>query len=498
MTTFSSHLPLDLLKQIQAFLPEDTPLYVVGGAIRDAMLDRPIHDLDLILPGNVIETGRKLAHHLKAAFYPLDVERDTVRLFLSEPLGELKCLDIAAMRGPDLESDLRDRDFTINAMALALHNDCSLVDPLNGAADLRHRQLRACSETSIRNDPVRAVRAVRQAIALGLKIDPQTQQLIREAAPLLVDVSRERLRDEIFRILDGPRPAAAIRTLDLLGALPYTLPELSALKGITQPLPHTHDAWTHTLAAAQKLHTLLNVLAQEPDPEISANWTYGLVSLRLGRYRSQLDEHLKSPLNPERSIKALLIMAALYHDIGKPATRKMDENRRIRFIDHERIGSQLAGKRGHQLRLSNNEVERLKIIVGNHMRPILLAKLPEMPTKRAIYRYFRDCGPAGVDIGLLALADTLATYESSLPQEIWARQLEVVRTLLETWWENPRTVSPPALLNGYELIQTFNLTPGKLIGQLLDELRESQAAGEIHTREEALDFARLWISKNQG
>lgn len=498
MTTFLSRLPLDLLQQIQAFLPAGAPIYVVGGAIRDAMLDRPIHDLDLILPGNVIETGRKLARHLQASFYPLDVDRDTVRLILRQPLGDLKCLDFAALRGPDLESDLRDRDFTINAMALALHKDYSLMDPLGGAADLRQRVLRACSETSIQDDPVRAVRAVRQAVALEFKIDTRTKQHIRQALPLMKDISAERLRDEIFRILDGPYPAAAIQSLDLLGVLPYTLPELTALKGITQSPPHTSDAWTHTLAVAQKLHTLLNVLARAPDPEVTANWTFGLVSLRLGRYRDQLDEHLNALLNPDRSIKALLILAALYHDIGKPDTRKVDESERIRFIDHERIGAQIAGRRAHRMRLSNSEVERLQIIVRNHMRPILLAQLPEMPTNRAIYRYFRACGPAGVDVCLLTLADTLATYEASLPQDTWVRQLDVVRMLLEAWWENPQKVAPPALLGGDELMQTFSLPPGKHIGQLLDELRESQAAGEIHTHEEALEFARLWIGKNQG
>jgi hypothetical protein len=141
--------------------------------------------------------------------------------------------------------------------------------------------------------------------------------------------------------------------------------------------------------------------------------------------------------------------------------------------------------------LSNAEHDRLRCVVRNHMRPLLLAQLDELPSRRAIYRFFRDTGPAGVEVCLHALADTLATYGPGLPQDLWARQLDVARSLLEAWWERPEeSVAPPALLDGHAIMSALNLPPGPQIGRLLEALREAQATGLVQTRAQALEFTR--------
>jgi hypothetical protein len=141
--------------------------------------------------------------------------------------------------------------------------------------------------------------------------------------------------------------------------------------------------------------------------------------------------------------------------------------------------------------LSNDEINRLSTMVSHHMRPLLLAQAGESPSRRVIYRYFRATGSAGVDIGLLSLADRLATYGPALPREIWAQHLAVVRALYEAWWEYPeQAVAPPPLVNGRDLMQVFELNPGLQIGQLLEAIREAQAAGQVCTREQALKLAR--------
>jgi tRNA nucleotidyltransferase/poly(A) polymerase len=309
------HLPFgELLGRVTAALPADAPVYLVGGAVRDALLSIPTHDLDFALPGNALGVARRVANTLSASYYPLDLERETGRVILFDSLGERLVLDFAAFRGPDLESDLRDRDFTVNAMAISVRNPGKLIDPLDGAHDLREKLLRACSTQAFHNDPVRVLRCIRQAVAFDFYILPETQEQLRLAIPDLGRVSPERLRDEFFRILDGPKPSAALRTMETLGVLNKFLTELGALKGLSQSPPHTSDAWTHTLDTLQKLHNLLNVLALFHDPETSTNWIMGLVSLRLGRYRQQLSEHMTQSVNPDRSIKSLLMMAALYHD----------------------------------------------------------------------------------------------------------------------------------------------------------------------------------------
>ncbi len=164
-----------------------------------------------------------------------------------------------------------------------------------------------------------------------------------------------------------------------------------------------------------------------------------------GATGSRFSAHLAETPNPDRSLRALLLLAALYHDIGKPASRQVEADGRIRFFDHDQLGAQLAGQRGARLHLSNSEIERLTTIVRHHMRPLLLAQSGDTPSRRAIYRFFRATGAAGVDICLLSLADTLATYGPGLPQDVWVRQLDTVRTLLEAWWEQAEEkVTPPA------------------------------------------------------
>jgi hypothetical protein len=211
-----------------------------------------------------------------------------------------------------------------------------------------------------------------------------------------------------------------------------------------------------------------------------------------------LNELLNSALNPNRSLRSLLFFAALYHDAAKPQTSTTGDELQIHFYRHEQIGARLIHQRASALRLSNDEVERAEIIVRHHMRPIWLGQAERLPSHRAIYRFFRDTGEAGVDICLISLADMIATYGPTLPTDAWAHHLDVVRTLLEAWWEHRMEyISPIPLIGGQTLINEFGLTPGPLIGEILETIREAQAAGEIHEPDQALNLARSIIeSKN--
>lgn len=491
-----THLNLPILARIQAVLPAGTPAFLVGGAVRDLLLSRASHDLDFVMPRDAITTGRRAANALGGAFFVLDPERDTGRVILTGEAKERYFLDFSTFRGPDLESDLRKRDFTINAIALDIRQPEALIDPLGGAKDLHAQQLRPCSPASFEDDPLRILRCVRLAVDYELRILPETRRLLDQALPGLPRVSVERVRDELFRLLEARKPEVALRILDMLGALAFVLPELNTLKGVTQSPPHVDEVWPHTLNTVQKLNDLIEVLQIEHDPEAAANWALGLVSLQIGRYRQQFSAHLAETPNPDRSLRALLLLAALYHDIGKPTSRQVEANGRIRFFDHDQLGAKIAGQRGARLHLSNSEIERLTTIVQQHMRPLLLAQSGGTPSRRAIYRFFRDTGAAGVDICLLSLADTLATYGPGLPQDIWVRQLETVRALLEAWWEQAEEkVTPPTLLNGHDLMEIFGLPASREIGLLLEKIREAQAIGEIKERAEALEFVRICLGK---
>lgn len=485
-----------ILDAVRRALPDGLTLYVVGGAVRDALLGRPVHDLDFALAGQAIQIARRVADALNADFYPLDAERDTGRVIVRQEDGSRLLMDFAALRGPDLDSDLLGRDFTINAIAMDLHTG-ALYDPLGGAQDLRDRLLRACSPSAFADDPVRILRGIRLAAGFGFHLLPETRQAMKMAASLLGDVSTERLRDELFRICEGPRPAACLRALDLLDGLDPILPELRMLKGIEQPSPHVYDVWEHTLAVVDALERILVVLAPDWESEQAADLFEGLLTLRLGRYRQALAEHFSLPLNVHRSLRGLLFFAALYHDVAKPQTLRDDEDGQLRFWGHDQEGALQAARRARLLALSNDEVARVETIVRHHMRILYhinrWTREKQPPSRRAVYRFFRDTGPAGVDLCLLALADLRATYAQTLPQETWAAALDVVRLLLENWYEKPaESVSPPPLVNGNDLMAALSLEPGPHIGRLLEAIREAQAMGELSTREEALEFARRW------
>ncbi|MEX2161612.1 MAG: HD domain-containing protein [Anaerolineales bacterium] len=479
-----------IVERVRQALPANQEIYLVGGAVRDLLLGRTHHDFDFVLPAKAIAAARRVANALAADFYPLDETRDAGRVLLTES-GERISLDFIAFMGKDIDGDLAARDLTVNAMAIDLRNPDALLDPFGGAADIRAKRIRGCSPEAFRSDPVRILRAVRLAATLGMKIEKETRQHLRAAAPRLTSVSPERMRDELFRLLESPKLAASLRALDLLDALGVVFPELPSLKGIEQPSPHAFDVWGHTFNVIEKLEAALALLAGGSAPEGAADLHSGLVALSLGRYRPQISELMKQELVSARFRRALLMLAAIFHDTGKPGTRSVEESGRIRFIGHEDESAELAAQHAKTLHLSNAEIELLESVVRLHGRPFALTRTGAPPTRRAIYRFFREAGEAGVDICLLSLADFMGKYAADLPQEELTKHLVTLRTLLEAFFENPeQAVQPLALLNGDELMQELGLTPGPKVGEILEELREAQAAGEVRTRDEALAFAK--------
>lgn len=478
-----------IVDRVREVRPPDLPVWIVGGTVRDALLNRTLRDVDFAVQGDALGLARRVADRVGAAYYPLDPERGAGRVVVADGDDRL-VLDFAQLRGPDLETDLRGRDFTLNAMAVPLDDPESLVDPLGGEADLRAGLLRACSATSMLDDPVRCLRAIRLAVQFGFRLERGTRIQVREAGPGLASAASERVRDEFMRLLGGRKPAAAIRSLDRLGLLTPILPELAGLKGVTQSPPHILDVWEHTLAVLDRLQILYAVLADEPDEDASADLIAGLAALKLRGFRGPLNRHLDAVLSADRPARWLLNLAALLHDSRKPQTRTVEANGQIRFVGHDEQGAELAEEIAQRLRLSSDEVLRLKTVVRHHMRPFFLMESGR-PTRRAVYRFFRDTGEAGVDVVILSLADMLGTAGVTLKQDTWLRLLEMAETLLEARFHQPeQAVSPPSLVNGDDLMAEFNLAPGPLIGELLELVREAQAAGEVSDRAGALGVVR--------
>ncbi len=445
--------PDSVLDLADAFAGEAEDVYIVGGAVRDAVLRRPVRDLDLVTPSGGRRLARRIADRWHGDYYPLDDARDVGRALIDTADGRL-IVDSAAMRG-DLETDLRDRDFTLNALAVRLsqpHHD--VIDPTGGLIDLNARRLRQCSPTAIEADPLRALRAVRLSVQFGLRIEPVTLAAVRAGAPLLARPSAERVRDELIAMLGLPDPALAMRIARSLGLLDVVLPALS---------PVTGAAWDRTLAVLGRLSGLWLTISARRTDETAAQFALGMVVMALDRYRPQLQEHLDA-LRSGRPHRALLMLAGLLAGLGSTAAATV----------------------GEQLRLSGEERDWLEHAVG--AMPVALEL--RAPNVLDLHRYWRTAGAAGIDGLLLALAATLAEQGTALDQHAWVRQLEAARLLLAAWFDQRQTLIEPApLVSGTDLMKALGLKPGPVIGKLLDALREAQVTGQITTAAEALALA---------
>lgn len=461
---------MSLIEEVLAWLASQPgEIYLVGGYVRDRLLGRTVRDLDLAVPAGGRTLARELANRFHGGYYPLDQERDTGRALLPWRPDAPLIIDVARLRGPTLRADLLDRDFTINAMASPAHDLQQIVDPTRGQADLGAAVLRAVSHVALERDPVRSLRAVRQAAELGFSIEAHTESLVRQAAPLLWRVSGERLRDELVHLLELPGTGPLVRRLDHLGLLTHLLPELEPCRGLHQTLPHVLDVLEHTLTTLDALDGILSAVN-----EIHAS---------LGPY-------IQERRVAARSRSIMIKLAGLLHDVGKPACRTTDEAGRVHFFGHAQRGAKTAKTVLERFRFSTAEVTLAATMVTHHMRPLHLAA-QESVSARAVYRFFRDTRDAGPATLLLALADQAATYAAKAPASEEARLHALAVRMLGDYFERHQTrVSPPPLLSGYDLLDEFKLEPGPCIGRLLELLREAQAAGEVRTRDEALDLVR--------
>ncbi|CAG0942083.1 CC-adding tRNA nucleotidyltransferase [Anaerolineae bacterium] len=464
---------MNILDQVISFLADQNiDAYLVGGLVRDQLLGRPVRDIDLAIDGDASALAREFANARGGAFYLMDEEHNVARVIFEDTY-----IDFAEMRG-SLREDLSTRDFTINAMARSIGAD-ELNDPFHGQRDLQAKHVRAVSDGAFQKDPVRLLRALRIAGELGFTFDKHTEMLIQRDASLLAFASMERARDEFCKILALDNYVALLRRADELGLLAPFLPEIAALNGITQSAPHVYDVLEHTLRVAA---------------EVEAIQAREFAEIANGEFAAELQTHFAQIVSAERERGLLLRLAALVHDIGKPETRSVDDSGAIHFYQHETRGAEMCDALMRRLRFSNDEVAIVTRVVLHHLRPAWLENEPSI-SNRAVHRFFRDAGDAGIDVCALALADRRGTYAPDFVGNADAPTHKVCARLLEPYFHARETViAPPALIDGRALMRELGLQPGKRVGELLDAIREAQVDGEVKSREDAIACARHLIS----
>jgi putative nucleotidyltransferase with HDIG domain len=449
-------------------------VWVVGGAVRDAVLGRPIADVDLVVAGEPEPVARSVARAAGGPAFPLSEEFGAWRVIAD---AGFVC-DVSPLQGGSLGEDLQRRDFSANAMAVRVDGG-ELVDPHNGRADLSAGVLRVLGEHSYRDDALRPLRLVRIATELSLEPDANTRRLTSQYAARIPQTSPERIWAELRRLVLAERVLDGLELSEQLGVTAAVLPELAALRGVEQSHFHHLDVYEHTL----------EVLREQLVLERELEAVFGELA---GDLRGVLDE----PLADELTRLEALRFAALFHDIAKPATRNELPDGRVSFIGHDRVGEEMAIALCRRFRTSEKLASFLGSVTRHHL--VLGFLVHQRPLDRhAIYRYLRTCEPVEIEVTLLTCADRRATRGRNAEAAI-AAHLELARDIMRealAWRQGGGAPAPP--IRGDELARALGIDPGPELGGLIETLREAVFAGDVQDRDQAVGYARS-LRENRG
>jgi poly(A) polymerase len=451
--------------------------WIVGGALRDQLLGRPVRDVDVAVAGDPAPAARALAARVRGPVFRLSEAFGAWRVI---DLRADRVWDFAPLQGETIEQDLARRDFTVNAMARPVELDrlgapelsgAPMVDPLGGRADLEERTLRVIGPEAYERDPLRALRLARFAAELGFAPDPRTEELTRAAALRVGEAAGERVFAELRRLMIADGVVEGLQLADRLGVLGAVLPELASLHDVEQSQYHHLDVYGHTI----------EVLAQQIEVEGSLDELFGADADRL---RAVLAE----PLSDELTRGEALRFGALLHDIGKPVTRDVRADGRITFIGHDAVGEGMVRDLCRRLRTSERFSRFLQGLTRHHL--VLGFLVHERPLDRArVYDYLRRTAPVEVEVTLLSCADRLAT-RGRRAGEATVEHLDLARELMTAAldWREQGPPRPP--VRGDELARELGIESGPELGRLLRELERAAYVGEARTREQAIALAR--------
>jgi poly(A) polymerase len=480
---------LTCLKKLNSLAEiRNTPVYIVGGTVRDLLLGRDITDLDMVVFGDVWRLAADLARAFETSWFIVDEPNQTARVIMPDRQAP-KHLDLIGSGYQNLQENLLDRDFTVNSMAIRLLDYLNftegrngeligkIIDPAQGLADLPRKILRLTRTSAFEKDALRLLRAVRLSATLGFDLASETRTLIKEQAGLLALVKSERIRDELFKILAVERAYPWILLLDELALLAQVFPELTPLKGVEQNEHHALDVWGHSLAALEEF---------ELQP-----WE-GLFS---PERKAAVEDFLSEDLAAGRQRRQILKIAALLHDMGKPAVKGKKSGGQIIFYGHEQVGARQARLTAERLKLSNREKRILSLVIDQHMRPFHLFRAKNH-TEKAEYRFFATTENETVSVLLLSLADRQAGRTVNQSEEA-AEFRRFIQRLTEKYYTEFLPARKERLINGRDVMTTFGLKPGPALRKLLEQVEEAQALGRIHSRDEAIGLVGKILKKSR-
>ncbi len=485
VTKCCKRYPAELLEALlRAAEKNGVRMYLVGGTVRDCLLDRGSHDLDLAVSGQVLPCAKYLQRELGGGTL-VDLsgpDDETVRLVWR---GEQ--VDLAAFRAgvTTIDEDLRLRDFTVNAMAVPLSQlqtketapNSSLLDPTGGLEDLRRGRVRHCPGAFVA-DPVRMLRGYRMCAGLGFHLDEETKAAIARDASLIEHIAAERISYELQLIFDSPRTSETLRDMAETGLLRRLLPEIYQGEGVEQPEFHHLDVLEHCFLTLR----MMEMIIAEPErffPGHGAKINVYLQEKRVGR---------------------CLKWAALLHDVGKPVTKEIraDKDDRVTFYGHDEVGRELFSQFADRSKWSKADAQLVGSLIAMHMHPFHLCNVQreEPVSKRAALKLCRRAEKNLIGLFLLAMSDSLAGLGKKKPARMEEELLTLFATVDKMYDE---TIAPvmhgPRLLTGKDLISEFQLTPGPLFSEIIDELEAARVEGKVVDRPTALAWVKKYLNE---
>ena len=435
---------LQLIRQLHAFAERrGVQLYLVGGSVRALLLNQSTTDLDFALADDALAFAKAFADKIGEAFVKLEEQPPIARIVIRETRFTL---DFVGFRAETLETDLRLRDLKINAMALDLSSlltkpEVNLIDPCDGFSDLEARMLRFPSERVVKDDPLRMLRVYRFAAQLGFDIPEATINLICLHKDRLPQVSSERIRDELMKILSVKNAHTYLCCMDATRLLSQIIPEIEEIRGLAQ------NALGHSLLALEMFET-------KPMP------------VTLQSYHQQIEAYLREELIYDLCRQQILKLALLLY----------------------KGGAEMAVPITRRLRLGRKATQLMRCLVGNHLYLMDSIDTDGQIERRAMIHFLRNVGDDWLGVLLLFYANLRASH-GDMPQID-----ELMKQIADLYYgEIGPIIERGRLITGDDILQTFGMMPGVKIGRILQHIEDLQFEGEIQTPEEALEAARIFL-----
>ncbi len=455
-----------IIKCIEPFL-KDTQTYIVGGFLRDLILDRESCDVDLVVEKDIAEPlARKIADGLNGYFVPLDEVNKIYRVVMED---KVTYIDVAECIGADILEDLKRRDFTINALGFDL-NKGEFIDCCGCLDDIKNKTIKEISEKNIIDDPLRILRAFRFQSELGFTIDDSLKNLLKKHAEKLNQSAKERVNTELVKLFAGENAPNTLLAMDEVGILDMIFPEIIEVKKIPPNTHHHLDLFHHSIEIVNQVTKYLKELPKEAKEHFASQiHQSGGGGNRLG--------YLK--------------IAAFLHDFGKPQTWTIEEDTgRHRFYKHDDVGSKLVFNTLKTLKFSNKQIKYIQKLIKYHIYPANVTTL-ENNNEKNIMRFYRKMGDEVFDVIAISHSDRLSALGPSVTQEMVNNNINGLKKLMENYIEIKDRLEPlPKLLSGQEIMEMLNLKAGPKLGKIIKALQEAQLSSEVKTREDAVEFVK--------